>query len=160
MKRVSKGHGYFLSLILNLLINPECLVIGIILFVLSFYTKIPMWCSFIALGIWILYALIITTFFFVANRAGNYQAPVNENKNPYSNIKPVMTSPDKLMSKDPMCPCCNRYRFDEAGKYEICPICKWEDDPMQRAYPDYEGGANKMSLNKARAEYMEREGKQ
>jgi hypothetical protein len=54
------------------------------------------------------------------------------------------------------CPCCQTLEFAEAGAYEICTVCGWEDDPIQSAYPDYEGGANKGSLNKCRAEWLAR----
>ena len=31
------------------------------------------------------------------------------------------------------CPCCGFYTFDEKpnGNYDICPVCFWEDDPIQ-----------------------------
>ncbi|MDR1423550.1 MAG: hypothetical protein LBI92_02945 [Azoarcus sp.] len=48
------------------------------------------------------------------------------------------------------CPCCKNQVFAEQGGYEICPICHWEDDPVQSNEPDYAGGANQMSLNHAR----------
>ena len=48
------------------------------------------------------------------------------------------------------CPCCGQYEFPEEGSYEICPVCNWEDDPVQTEEPDYRGGANIMSLNEAR----------
>jgi len=32
------------------------------------------------------------------------------------------------------------------GSYDICPICFWEDDVVQLAFPDLAGGANKCSL--------------
>ena len=32
------------------------------------------------------------------------------------------------------------------GSYAICPICFWEDDIVQLAYPDCAGGANDCSL--------------
>ena len=53
------------------------------------------------------------------------------------------------------CPCCGRYRFKEKGAYEICPVCGWEDDPVQRRDPDFAGGANALSLNKAIQKYNE-----
>lgn len=55
------------------------------------------------------------------------------------------------------CPCCGYYTFDElpAGTYDICPVCFWEDDGWQLDNPDAEGGANKVSLNRARLNYME-----
>lgn len=53
------------------------------------------------------------------------------------------------------CPVCGKHYFEEIGAYEICPVCGWEDDPLQRREPDFEGGANRLSLNEARKEYME-----
>ena len=55
------------------------------------------------------------------------------------------------------CPCCGYYTFDKKveGNYEICPVCFWEDDPIQMADPLYEGGANKVSLMQARRNYSE-----
>jgi len=42
------------------------------------------------------------------------------------------------------------------GTYEICPVCGWEDDPVQFRDPDRAGGANEMSLNEARAAWKKR----
>lgn len=50
------------------------------------------------------------------------------------------------------CPVCGlENAFDEPGGYDICERCGWEDDPVQSANPDLSGGANKESLNEARA---------
>ncbi|MFT4008234.1 MAG: CPCC family cysteine-rich protein [Lacrimispora sp.] len=53
------------------------------------------------------------------------------------------------------CVCCgNRTLSGEPpGTFEICPVCYWEDDNVQFDDPDYEGGANDISLNKARENY-------
>lgn len=53
------------------------------------------------------------------------------------------------------CPCCGNRTLDgrPPGTYEICPVCYWEDDKIQYDDPDYEGGANNISLNKARVNY-------
>ncbi|MCS4233194.1 CPCC family cysteine-rich protein [Stenotrophomonas sp. BIGb0135] len=48
------------------------------------------------------------------------------------------------------CPCCGHRGLLEAGGYEICSRCGWEDDPSQAARPDMAGGANRMSLHAAR----------
>ena len=53
------------------------------------------------------------------------------------------------------CPVCKKHYFDEIGAYEICPVCGWEDDPLQRREPDFAGGANKLSLNEAIEAYRE-----
>ncbi|MBN8460155.1 MAG: hypothetical protein J0M04_20200 [Verrucomicrobia bacterium] len=45
------------------------------------------------------------------------------------------------------CPCCGHLVFNEpSGSYDICPICFWEDDGLQLAFPMMEGGANSNSL--------------
>ena len=51
------------------------------------------------------------------------------------------------------CPCCDSYSFVEAGGYEMCEICGWEDDPVQEAQPNLAGGANKVSLIQARENF-------
>ena len=53
------------------------------------------------------------------------------------------------------CPCCGYLTRgqEDHSSYEICPVCFWEDDPAQFNDPNYEGGANDMSLNQARKNY-------
>ena len=64
---------------------------------------------------------------------------------------------EKLFAADRICPCCGQHYFTEKNAYEICPVCGWEDDPVQRRDPDFAGGANACSLNEARREYHEEE---
>ena len=54
------------------------------------------------------------------------------------------------------CPCCCYLTFDEEplGTFEICPICFWEDDNIQNQDPTYEGGANGISLNQAKKNFI------
>lgn len=61
---------------------------------------------------------------------------------------------EKYMKKY-KCPCCGFYTLNEEppGTYEICPICNWEDDIVQYNDPDYEGGANIISLNEFRKQF-------
>ena len=54
------------------------------------------------------------------------------------------------------CPVCGEYEFDEEDSYDICEVCGWEDDGFQERHPDYEGGANHMSLNQAKEAYSEK----
>lgn len=54
------------------------------------------------------------------------------------------------------CPCCERDVIHDPGSYEVCPICGWEDDPVQREDPDFAGGANQESLNVARIRWNSR----
>ena len=58
-----------------------------------------------------------------------------------------------ILSIKKSCPVCHRYYFNSINSYEICPICKWEDDPIQRKNPNYSGGANTLSLNDYKKAY-------
>ena len=51
------------------------------------------------------------------------------------------------------CPCCGYRTLTAEHHYEICPICFWEDDPIQFDCPGYRGGANHESLEEARQNY-------
>ncbi len=158
-----------ISMLINMALRAEWAVLGIVLFILHhFFPKIPVWVGFAAFALWVIHAFLITILFFAANKAGSHQEPVKENKNPYSvGANKAVTPPVEAAVSvetnaeehiDPhMCPCCNKYRFDEIGKYEVCPICGWEDDPTQRADASYVGGANHESLDEARINYKNRE---
>ncbi|MCQ4922198.1 CPCC family cysteine-rich protein [Tissierella carlieri] len=54
------------------------------------------------------------------------------------------------------CPCCGYKTLEEKppGTYDICPICFWEDDRIQFENPDYEGGANHVSLRQGQQNYL------
>ena len=55
------------------------------------------------------------------------------------------------------CPVCGYLTFwtedGFPGSYNVCPICYWEDDPVQFKDPDYAGGANRMSINQAKENF-------
>ena len=55
------------------------------------------------------------------------------------------------------CPCCGYKTFTEKpdGSYLICPVCFWEDDPIQLEDPDDEGGANSTSLRQAQKNFID-----
>ncbi len=42
------------------------------------------------------------------------------------------------------------------GTFEVCPVCGWEDDDAQARDPDFAGGANRVSLREARANFESR----
>ena len=50
------------------------------------------------------------------------------------------------------CPVCGKPNVRE---YDICSGCGWENDPIQLNKPSFKGGANKMSLEKAKKTYGE-----
>ena len=54
------------------------------------------------------------------------------------------------------CPCCGFKTLNEEppGTFDICNICFWEDDEVQYHNPDYEGGANDVSLKRAQQNFI------
>lgn len=57
--------------------------------------------------------------------------------------------------KGKICPICGKHIFEKDNNFEICPICHWEDDGVQRDEPDYPEGANGMSLNEYKKRWEE-----
>ena len=55
-----------------------------------------------------------------------------------------------------MCTCCNCFTMEhnEAVYHDICPVCFWENDPIQNDNEIYVGGANDISLSEAKANYQ------
>lgn len=51
------------------------------------------------------------------------------------------------------CPCCGYSTMDSDGHYDICPICFWEDDPIQKEN-EYDTGANQIPLIEAQINYI------
>ena len=49
------------------------------------------------------------------------------------------------------CPICGKAKV---GEYDICPVCKWENDPIQLERPELGGGANRMALREAKKAYQ------
>ena len=58
-----------------------------------------------------------------------------------------------MKGTESICPVCEEYYFEYPDDYDICPICGWENDGLQREQKDYWGGANSFSLNEAKAVY-------
>jgi len=52
------------------------------------------------------------------------------------------------------CPCCGYLTIEEPGEWEICSVCFWEDDSVQERDPDFSGGANDLSLNQSRENFL------
>ena len=52
------------------------------------------------------------------------------------------------------CPCCGYLVLEEKlGGYDTCPICYWEDDPVQLNEPTYDDGCNRVSLIEAQRNF-------
>jgi len=54
------------------------------------------------------------------------------------------------------CPCCGYKTLEQEPTYTdaICKICFWQDDGVQFQDPDYEGGANEISLRQAQKNFI------
>jgi hypothetical protein len=52
------------------------------------------------------------------------------------------------------CACCGEKTLEHT-MHDICPVCGWEDDSAQNNDPDYDGGANYISLNEAKSVWKE-----
>lgn len=54
------------------------------------------------------------------------------------------------------CPCCGFLTLNEEppGTWQICPVCRWEDDLLQFGDPSHANGANEVSLEQARTNYV------
>ena len=54
------------------------------------------------------------------------------------------------------CPCCDYLTLTKppTGTFQICPVCRWEDDNLQFHDLDYRGSANKVSLREARENFQ------
>ncbi len=58
----------------------------------------------------------------------------------------------KNITETNICPVCGKA---EVEYMEVCPVCEWQNDFVQRKHPDWQGGANNMSLNEAKKAYSE-----
>jgi hypothetical protein len=54
-----------------------------------------------------------------------------------------------------ICPCCEKYYFKIQDNDEICKVCEWQDDSIQRREPERTGGANKLSLMEYKKQWTE-----
>jgi len=54
------------------------------------------------------------------------------------------------------CPCCEYYtHIEDLYLFQICEVCGWQYDGVYHDKPNATGGANSISLNKARKNYKQ-----
>ena len=75
--------GFLLSLLFNLIFNAELLVLAVIAFLLHIFLNSPIAIVYVLLGLWILWALLITAGLGVLSK-GTPPPPFQKNVNPYS----------------------------------------------------------------------------
>lgn len=91
----------------------------------------------------------------VAGHRGRWEAALVEPMPPAGQAsKSVATHDAATVEAGFACPVCDRQVDGDAGTYEICPNCGWEDDPVQRDDPSYGGGANHEPLAVARNRWI------
>ncbi len=84
MRRTRRNAGFFVSLLINLLLNFEGIIPAVILYVLHRCLGLSVWWSAAALALWILGILFWMLFLRWAGKCSNIKDPPKENKNPYS----------------------------------------------------------------------------
>lgn len=83
MKKLKREGGFFLCLLMNLILNLEWTIPAWILLVLHFLLDWPVWLFWAALGLWLLVIVILTGVISFAAKCST-PTPQRENKNPYS----------------------------------------------------------------------------
>lgn len=74
-----------MCLVFNMLLNLEGLMPAAALLVLHYVLDWPLWPTFAAVGLWVLYLVIRMAVIGWAQRCGSTPDVPKENKNPYSN---------------------------------------------------------------------------
>ena len=75
--------GFLLSFLFNLIFNAELFVLAVIALLLHIFLNLPMAIAYVLLGLWILWALLITAGLGVLSK-GTPPPPFQKNVNPYS----------------------------------------------------------------------------
>ncbi len=79
-----RNGGFFLCLLVNLLLNLRWSLPSLILLALHFWLEISLWWAAGTFGLWILGILADMWLLRWAAACGNEKAPPKKNKNPYS----------------------------------------------------------------------------
>ena len=85
MRRTSRSGSFFVCLVFNMLLNLEGLIPAVVLLVLHYALDWPLWPTFAAVGLWVLYLIAWMAVIGWAGRCGSTSDAPKENKNPYSN---------------------------------------------------------------------------
>ena len=60
------------------------------------------------------------------------------------------------VTKPHMCPVCGQHEFPYWDSFLVCPVCGWMDDGIQKEMPNWDGCANRHSLNWNRKRWAEK----
>ncbi len=84
MRRTKRAGSFFFCLLINLILNLEWAIPGIILLVLHYWLGISIWFSVVAFVLWIAVMIAWMLVMGWARKCGDTPDPPKENKNPYS----------------------------------------------------------------------------
>lgn len=67
------------------------------------------------------------------------------------------TCPASLLPGDDraQCPCCDSFSLAARGQWDVCPVCRWEDDGVDVDNLDRHSGPNHTTLRDARRLFRE-----
>ncbi len=85
MKKIRRGGNFFLTLLINIVLNIELAIPGVILIVLHFIFDISIWWGIGALVLWVLYLVVSLLILGFVVQSSNTPEKPKINKNPYSN---------------------------------------------------------------------------
>lgn len=91
--------GFLLSFLFNLIFNAELLVLAVIAFLLHIFLNFPIAIAYVLLGLWILWALLITAGLGVLSK-GTPPPPFQKNVNPYSKTTKDFTGKSQNNDKE------------------------------------------------------------
>lgn len=113
MRHTDRAGGFLLTLLINLIINWEGILPALVLLVLHYTLRWPLWAVWAALGVWVLVILIGTLLIvWAAGCSDRTIVPPPTNKNPYS-VGAQRSAARK-------CPVCGAAAADGT---RFCPMC-------------------------------------
>ena len=84
MRKTHRSSSFLVCLLINILLNIEWAIPGVVLLVLHFVLDISIWYSIGAFALWILIILLWMLVMNWAAKCSNEPKPEKPNKNPYS----------------------------------------------------------------------------
>lgn len=84
MRRTKRSCGFFGTLMINILLNPEGFLPAAVLVVLHFVLGWSLWWAALAAVLWLVWLILKMAFLGWAIKCGDTPDPPKENKNPYS----------------------------------------------------------------------------
>ena len=84
MRKTKRSGGFWLCLLINMMLNLEGLIPAAVLLVLHFLLGWSVWWAALALGVWIVWLVVWMKLIGWAGDCSSTTDPPKENKNPYS----------------------------------------------------------------------------